>query len=131
MGGRGSSSGVSDRGNEYGSQYRPLLQSGNILFVTKNTRNSEPLLETMTRGRVYVTVGGEDLLSISYYDNDNKKRKTIELDHIHKGMKPHTHHGYFHNENDGPKKGARLTTEEKRMVDRVEKIWYNHKRKSK
>ena len=41
-------------------------------------------------------------------------------------MRPHVHHGYYHNENDGPKGGTNLTPEEKRMVDRVEKIWYKH-----
>lgn len=131
MGGRGASSGTSIEGRKYGSQYQSLLTVGNIKFVKKNSRNSEPLLETMTRGRVYVTVGGDELLSISYFDNDNKKRKTIELQHTHKGLQPHTHHGYYHNENDGIKGGANITTEERKMVDRVSKIWYNHLRKGK
>ena len=131
MGGRGSSSGVSVKGNEYGSQYHTLLQSGNIKFVEKNTRNSETLMETMTKGRVYVTVGGDDLLSVTYFNTANKRTKTIDLEHEHKGMKPHTHHGYFHAENDSRKGASWLTPEEKRMVARIEKIWYNHKRKSK
>lgn len=126
MGGRGASSGVSDKGNPYGSEYKTVLSSGNIKFVEKNTRDSEPLFETMTRGRVYVRVGGKDLLQISYYDNQNKRVKTIDIDHSHQKMKPHTHHGYEHNEGDGPKGAANLTPKEKRMVDRVEKIWYNH-----
>lgn len=126
MGGRGASSGVSDKGNPYGTQYKTVLSSGNIKFVEKNSRNSEPLFETMTRGRVYVTVGGKDLLQITYHDNINKHAKTIDLKHIHGGMKPHTHHGYEHNEWDGPKGATNLTPKEKRMVARVQKIWYNH-----
>lgn len=102
MGGRGASSGISDKGNPYGSQYHTLYQEGNIKFIKKNSRDSEPLMETMTKGRVYVTVGGDDLLSITYMDNKNNKRsKSINLNHSHKGMQPHTHHGYLHNENDG------------------------------
>lgn len=131
MGGRGSSSGVSAAGRKYGSQYNTVLRSGNVLFVEKYERNSEALMETMTKGRVYVTVGGDDLISITYFDKENKRTKTINLDHLHKGMQPHTHHGYLHAENDGPKGGTRLTTEEKKMVDRVGKIWYNRKRKGK
>lgn len=131
MGGRGSSSGVSSSGNQYGSQYKTLLKSGNIAFISKNSRNSETLMETMTKGRVYVTVGGDELQSITYFDNKNKRTKSINLNHIHKGMQPHTHHGYFHNENDGLKGASQLTSEEKKMVERIEKIWYNHKRKSK
>ncbi len=41
-------------------------------------------------------------------------------------MKPHTHHGYEHNENDGKKGAANLTTKEKKMVEKVKKIWYNY-----
>lgn len=127
MGGRGASSGISDKGNPYGSQYHTLYQEGNIKFIKKNSRDSEPLMETMTKGRVYVTVGGDDLLSITYMDNKNNERsKSINLNHSHKGMQPHTHHGYLHNENDGKKGAAGLTTKEKKMVERVNRIWYNH-----
>ena len=75
MGGRGASSGMSDYGNKYGSQYKTLLQSGNIKFVQKNSKTSETLMETMTKGRVYVTVGGNDLLQIVYFDNSMKRVK--------------------------------------------------------
>ena len=128
MGGRGASGGISTRGNKYGSQYHTLLQSGNIKFVTKNSRESENLMETMTKGRVYVTVGGEELQKITYFDNENKRAKTIDLNHLHKGEKPHAHHGYNHAENDSAKGAARLTPKEKRMVDRVEKLWQNRKK---
>lgn len=126
MGGRGASSGISKDGNKYGTQYRTVLKDGNIKFVTKVNRQSETLMETMTKGRVYVTVGGEDLLKVIYFDNDNKRVKEINLDHSHEGMRPHVHHGYEHAENDGPKGGSNLTPEEKRMVDRVTKIWYKY-----
>lgn len=49
MGGRGASSGMSDKGNEYGSQYHTVLESENIKFVSKNKRTSETLMETMTK----------------------------------------------------------------------------------
>lgn len=126
MGGRGAASGVSDKGNQYGTQSKTVLSSGNIKFVEKNARDSKTLFETMTRGRVYVTVGGKDLLQVSYYDNQNKRAKTIDLKHFHKGMNPHTHHGYEHNAGDGTKGATKLTPKEKRMVDRVKKIWYTY-----
>ena len=125
MGGRGSSSGVSDYGNKYGSQYKTVLKEGNIKFVQKNSRTSETLTETATKGRVYVTVGGNDLLQIIYFDRNLKRSKTIDLSHTHDGKSPHTHHGYNHNENDSVKGYANLTTKEKRMVEQVKKIWYN------
>lgn len=127
MGGRGASSGISKYGNTYGSQYRTVLKSGNIKFVIKREGATESLQETMTRGRVYVRVDdGNNLREIVYFDNDNKRTKQIDLAHFHDGQKPHTHHGYFHYENDSPKQYAKLTTSEKKMVERVRKIWDNH-----
>ena len=56
MGGRGTSSGVSDKGKPYGTEYTTLLTSGNIKFVRYNDSGSAKTpRETMTRGRVYVT----------------------------------------------------------------------------
>ena len=46
----------------------------------------------------------------------------------YRGTLPHTHHGYEYNENDTAKGYANLTTEEKKMIDRVIKIWqYNNR----
>lgn len=126
MGGRGSSSGISVSGKPYGSEYHTVLQFGNIKFVKPNEGVSSAPLETMTKGRVYVTVNNLGVLKyISYYDTNNKRTKTIDLDKAHYGMIPHTHHGYLHNENDGIKGATKLTTKEKKMVERVRKLWYN------
>ena len=92
MGGGGESSGISDKGNKYGTQYHTILQSGNIQFISKNERTSESLMETMAKGRVYVTVGDNDLLEITYFSKENKRYKTIGIDHPHSGIKLHTHH---------------------------------------
>lgn len=81
----------------------------------------------MTKGRVYVTVNDDDeLVAITYYDNAGKRTKQIDLNHMHNKMQPHTHHGYFHNENDGKKGATRLTKEEKKMVESVEKVWHDY-----
>ena len=129
MGGRGASSGMSDKGKPYGTEYTTLLTAGNVKFIQATSRNSD-MFETMTRGRVYAEVNAQgELKRIVYFDNALKKSKEIDMRHAHKGMKPHTHHGYEHAENDGPKGAARLTAQEKRLVDRIEKRWYNRKRK--
>lgn len=124
MGGRGASSGTSRMGNRYGSQYHSLLTVGNVKFVSKNNRNSETLMETMTRGRVYAHVEGDDLKSIVYFDNSGLRSKQIDLDHAHLGVSPHAHDGYFHSEF-----RKNLTTEERAMVDRVIRIWEDYKRR--
>ncbi len=129
MGGRGASSGVSDKKKKYGTEYKSLLTVGNMKFI-KATSNSSELFETRTKGRVYVEIGKKNTpKSIHYFDNSLRKTKTIDLSHIHAKMKPHTHHGYFHNENDGIKGATGLTPKEKKMVKRVYKIWSEYTNK--
>lgn len=130
MGGRGASSGTSKAGSRYGTQYRALLTVGNVKFVTKNARGSETLMETMTHGRIYVHVEGEEIRSIVYFDNSNKRTKQIDIDHPHRPFfsGAHTHHGYLHNERDSAKGAASLTDEEHKMVERVTTIWKNRNR---
>lgn len=84
--------------------------------------------ETMTRGRVYVTVDTKKDMPayITYYGNDLKKSKSIDLLIPHSGVLPHVHHGLDHRKNDQPKGYANLTTEEKRMVERVNKLWQDY-----
>ena len=98
-------------------------QSGNIKFVRYNDSTSAKTpMETMTKGRVYVTINAKDeVSSITYYDNTNKRKRQIDLTHAHNGKKPHTHHGYIHDENGT----TGLTVEEKKMIDKVKNEWYN------
>ena len=132
MGSRGASSSIAKNGKKYGTEYRTVLQSGNIKFVKYNDASeAKAPMETMTRNRVYVTVNdANQLVYITYMSGKNLRVKNIDLLHAHKGMIPHVHHGYFHNENDGHKGGTRLNAQEKLMVENVRRIWDNHNRKS-
>lgn len=127
MGGRGASSGISDKGHKYGTDYKTIIKSSNIKFVKKTSNQSETLMETMTKGRVYAYVNNKnELASVIYFDKNNKRNKQIDLTHKHKKEIPHTHHGYIHNEKDSKKGASKLTPEERKMVDKIKKIWYNH-----
>lgn len=126
MGGRGASSGISNNGKTYGSEYHSVLAVGEIKFVKKNEGSASAPLETMTKKRVYVTVNAKDELKfISFYDENNKRYKTIDLDHYHMVQgtkaKPHIHLGYIHNEN-----GDDLpTAEDSNLIDKVRNLWQN------
>ena len=128
MGGRGSSSGISDKGKVYGTEYSTLYQSGNIKFVRYNdSASAKTPMETMTKGRVYVTINEQNnLKSITYYDKHNKRFKQIDVSgsaHIINGEKtlPHTHKGYIHSE----KGDHNVSDKEQKMIDRVRNTWYN------
>lgn len=125
MGGRGASLGKSEKENAYGSQYHSLLESDNIKFVTKNSRQAEDLLETMTRGRVYVTVGGEDLIRITFFDEENKRNKVIEKDK--RTGEWHVHYGYEHTEYSENHRDP-LSDKDKALLDRVKELWKNRSR---
>ena len=131
MGGRGASSGISNKGKPYGSEYATVYQSGKIKYVEVNSGASTAPLETMSKNRIYVTVdkNTQDLKYVSFYDSNNKRYKQIDLQHPHKvdGVKeqPHVHMGYNHNEN-GDRK---LTHEEQKLVEQVKKKWYNKRNK--
>lgn len=124
MGGRGSSTGVSVKNKLYGSEYKSLLTSGNIKFLVPTERNTTAPLETMTMRRIYVTLDTDgNPKYVTYYDKENKRCKQIDLDKPHRGVSPHTHHGFNHNEKDTDKGFAHLTIKEKAMVKRVINIW--------
>ena len=133
VGGRGASSGVSVKGKLYGTEYKSLLEYKNIKFVKylgneKTTKPSAtPPMETMTKGRVYVTVNNENKLkSITFYDKNNLRYKQIDRigkPHYVNGspMIPHTHLGYWHDEN-----GSRnVTVFERHFIELVRRIWDN------
>lgn len=124
MGSRGTASGTGK--HPYGSEYKTVLHDGNIKFVKyKLAGNAKAPLETQTKGRIYVTVNNNDELSfISYYDQSGKRAKTIDLLHAHNGKSPHSHTGYEHNGS-----AADLTVEEKKLLEKVRRVWYDKKGK--
>ena len=123
MGGRGARGGFSKQYNEYGTQYHTVTQAGNIKFVEKNFRQAEHLMETMTKGRVYVQVGGDKLLRVVFFDKHNKRDRVLEYDKRHKEW--HVHTGYFHKEN-SILEHEPLTREDKIILERIKKKWHNY-----
>ena len=129
MGGRGASSGFSidkhgNLKNKYGTQYHMIHQDGDIKFVQKNTRQSEPLMETMTEGRIYAEVGGKDVIRIIQFDTDNKRNRVIEKDK--RTGEWHVHSGYLHTEYSEEHRDP-LNDEDKKLLDRVLLIWQNRR----
>lgn len=135
MGGHGASSGGRRLKDgtylPYGSEYKAVYQSGNIKFVSPTDGKVKAPLETMTNGRVYVTIGSDgEPRYISYYDKHDRKHKQIDIRgkaHTIDGKLelPHTHKGYLHSE-----KGTFVpSSKEEKMVERVLKTWYNRRSK--
>ncbi len=89
------------------------------------SRSSEDLLETMTEGRIYVTVGVNDLLRITFFDENNKRNKIIERDK--RTEEWHVHKGYYHSEYSDTVH-ENLTPEDEKILDKVKSIWSNRSR---
>lgn len=129
MGGRGASSGVSDKGKIYGSEYSSVLTEGKIKFVKYNdSKNAKTPMETMTKGRIYATLNAKnEVRSITMYGHDGKRIAQIDIagrKHKVDGkyIIPHIHIGYFHDEH-GTRK---LNYYERELVAKVVRIWHNH-----
>ena len=115
---------------EYGTEYKFLHESGNIKFVRQKQGSTSAPMITRTKNRIYVTIDNDgDPKYISFYDKDNKRSKQIDLKgrlHIIDGERvlPHTHYGYNHDENGT----FRVSEEEQKIIDKVNRIWYDYKR---
>lgn len=128
MGGRGSSSGISDNGKRYGAEYKTLAQFGNIKIIKRLDGNTTAPMETMTKGRIYATVDkNNNIKFITFYDVENERNKQIDV----KGPRhklidtPHTHIGYEHDE----VATRNINEEEMKIVNYALQLWNKRRKK--
>ena len=130
MGGRGSASGARRLNNgtiiPYGSEYHAVFEDGDIKFVIPNTINTTAPMDTMTKGRIYVTLDyKQEPKFITMYDDSGKRTLQIDLSgksHWVNGEKldpPHVHLGYNHDENGSRKPNSY----EESLIERVNTLW--------
>ena len=116
----------------YGDEYKTLLEIKELnvkIIQGKLEKNATAPQDTATPFRIYVITENNKenskLKSFIFYDKDGKKYKQIDKDdHYVEGKKenPHTHYGYYHNENgDG-----NVTKRDLKLIEQIEKAWYNH-----
>lgn len=127
FGGRGARFGRSDykEPHDYGTQYETLLEYENIKFVKNKVKGAEPLMETMTEGRVYVQIGGDEPIRIVFFDDELKRNKVIEKDK--NTGEWHVHLGYEHSEY-SEKNHDNLSENDKKFLEKVLQIWHNRDR---
>ncbi len=149
VGGRGAASGMRYRllrnakdgeygyepyGKKYGSEFKTVLQVGDIKFVKNKLGSTTPPAETRAgSGRIYVTLTKKnEPKHITFYGKNGQRLKQIDLfgpAHTVNGKKvptPHTHLGYLHLEG-GTRE--RMTAAETKIVEKVLRIWENNKGK--
>lgn len=127
MGGRGSSSGISDNGKKYGTEYQTVAQFGNVKVIQYNGNSVTAPMETMTRGRIYATLDHDnDIKYITFYDSVGERSKQIDVKgRKHNGQLPHTHEGYLHDEY-----GTHLPTKkEQQQIERIIADWNRRRKK--
>ena len=131
MGGRGASSGLSDSGKRYGTEYETLAQFGNVKVVKyKDSSAAKTPMETMTPGRVYATVDKfNDIKFITIYDSELERTRQIDVKgRAHAGALPHTHYGYEHNEY-GTYPG--VSTKDSKLIEKILNNWETKRKKLK
>lgn len=130
LGGRGSASGISDKGRKYGTEYSTLLRSGNIKFIKYDLKKSatSPYETRPNNHRIYVTINNKNEPKyITMYKNDGRRLAQVDISgraHYQDGKKyetPHIHVGYEH-------QGSYvrgLNFWEKGLLSKIRTIWYN------
>lgn len=128
MGGRGASSGISDTGKRYGTEYTTLAQFGNVKVIRANEGAAKAPMETMTPGRIYATVDKfNDIKYITFHDTEREKGRQIDVKgRTHAGALPHTHYGYEHDEY-GTYPG--MSGKDERIVNSVLQQWERKRKK--
>lgn len=126
MGGRGASSGVSDKGKRYGTEYTTVAQFGNIKVIKINSGSVTAPMETMTKGRIYAVLDNQNNIKhITFFDKEGERKKQVDLTgHKHKGLEQHTHIGYEHDE-----LGTRAVSEELKIVNYVRQNWERRRKR--
>ncbi len=145
MGGRGASIGIyiwRGRSWYYGEEYtgifkgkkftklsdedKQFLLGNKIKFIKSKGDSLRAPLETMTSGRIYVSVNKENRPKyITFYDDDNARTRQIDIEY-QKGTitSIHAHTGY-----NSPHGGSheKLTGAEGRLVKRILDFWKRNK----
>lgn len=95
-------------------------------FHTAQRVGAATARDTISSGGGYGYNHNNVIKFISFYDKENKRYKTIDLNgqpHYIDGKKEkeHTHFGYIHDEQ-GTKS---LSDKEKKLIDRITSVWNN------
>lgn len=130
MGGRGASSGISENGKPYGSEYTTIAQFGNVKVIRTNDGGAKAPMETMIQERIYATVDKfNDIKYITFHDADGERVKQIDVKgKKHNGALPHTHNGYEHDEH-GTYPG--MSDKDDKLVNNVLRQWERKRKKLK
>lgn len=128
MGGRGSSSGISDSWKRYGTEYKTLAQFGNVKVVKYDGGNARAPMETMTPGRIYATVDKRnDIKFVTFHDPAMERARQVDIRGVpHDGALPHTHNGYEHDEY-GTYPG--VSPKDQKIIDKLMKQWERRRKK--
>ena len=127
MGGRGSSSGVSESGYLYGTEFETVAQIGEVKFVRHKNGSVTAPMETMHKGRIYATLDfNNDVKHITYYDAAGERSKQIDVKGaMHNGLIPHAHVGYEH----GEITTRDLTASERSKVQSILEAWAKRRKR--
>lgn len=127
MGSRGASSGISDTGKRYGSEFHTVVQDGNVKYIKYNGNETTAPMETRTRGRIYAVLDkNNDVKFIAFYDAEGEREKQIDVKgKPHNGLLPHVHEGYEHNEI----ADRDLNDDEKNKVHEILSTWERRRKR--
>lgn len=108
MGSNGARSGIRTNGRPYEYVYGEEFSSigepfGDVKFIKYNSSTDQfaTPMETRTPVRIYAAIDRDnEIKSIIFFDENGMRQRQMDLKgQPHDGMLPHTHYGYWHDEN--------------------------------
>lgn len=120
MGSRGAFVNV-NKGNfsftENGKKYETIGQIGDIQILSMgSTKNVKAPEYSHSPKRIYVTMKNGIIKHISFYDENHKQIKVIDMEHEHYGIKPHVHYNLDHSD-----KGISLSDEDMALIKKIKR----------
>lgn len=119
MGSRGSFIDV-NRGNfnftDNGQHYETIGVIGEIQILKQPYGSVKAPEYSHSPNRIYAVIQNDKLKHISFYDDNHKQVKVIDLEHYHCGLKPHVHYNLNHTDKSIP-----LNEDDYKLIDKIKR----------
>lgn len=101
-----------------GQLYQSIGLSGDVKVLVQTKGAVKAPEYSHTANRVYAIIQDGKLKHVAYYDANHKQSIDIDLQHDHKGVRPHRHEYLSHGKNDP---GVPPTAAEMAVINRIKK----------
>ena len=101
---------------ENGQRYETIGQIDGIQILHQPFGSVKAPEFSHSANRIYALIQDRKLKHISFYDENHKQVKVIDLEHYHCGLKPHIHYNINHSD-----KCISLTDDDYKLINKIKR----------